>query len=172
MNDSTPSPTDLLSVGDVAERTGVAVSALHFYERQGLISATRTAGGQRRFARHVIRRVTVIQVAKRMGIPLVEVSEVFSDLPKDRMPGKSDWRRISERWRGRLEARRKEIQRMEEELVECIGCGCVSLRSCRVLNPDDELGSDGSGPRLLPEFPVASSDSAACASGIGHAQAT
>lgn len=154
MNDVTPNPTDLLSVGDVAERTGVAVSALHFYERKGLISSTRTAGGQRRFARHVIRRVSVIQVAKRMGIPLVEVAEVFSDLPQDRMPGKSDWRRISERWRGRLEARRRELERMESELVECIGCGCVSLRSCRVLNPDDELGSGGSGPRLLPEYPI------------------
>ncbi|WP_082937943.1 redox-sensitive transcriptional activator SoxR [Gordonia sp. w5E2] len=150
MNEIKPTPTDLLTVGDVARRTGVAVSALHFYEREGLISSTRTSGGQRRFARHVIRRVSVIQVAKRMGIPLAEVAEVFSELPQDRMPSKTDWRRIGERWRGRLEARRKEIERMEEELVECIGCGCVSLRSCRVLNPDDELGVDGSGPRLLP----------------------
>lgn len=154
MSDMKPSPTDLLSVGDVAARTGVAVSALHFYERQGLISSERTAGGQRRYARHVLRRVSVIQVARRMGIPLAEVAEVFDDLPDDRMPGKTDWRRISERWKGKLEARRKEIERMESELVECIGCGCVSLRSCRVLNPDDELGSSGSGPRLLPEIPV------------------
>ena len=150
MNEIKPTPTDLLTVGDVARRTGVAVSALHFYEREGLIASTRTAGGQRRFARHVIRRVSVIQVAKRMGIPLAEVAEVFVDLPQDRMPSKTDWRRIGERWRGRLEARRKEIERMEEELTECIGCGCVSLRSCRVLNPDDELGTDGAGPRLLP----------------------
>ncbi|MGC2976187.1 redox-sensitive transcriptional activator SoxR [Brevibacterium sp. FAM 25378] len=149
-----PSPTDLLSVGDVAARTGVAVSALHFYERQGLIVSERTAGGQRRYARHVLRRISVIQVAKRMGIPLAEVADVFDDLPDDRMPGKTDWRRISERWRGKLEARRREIERMESELVECIGCGCVSLRSCRVLNPDDELGSSGSGPRLLPEIPA------------------
>ncbi|MBM9465382.1 redox-sensitive transcriptional activator SoxR [Aeromicrobium sp. YIM 150415] len=154
MNDSAPSPTDLLSVGDVSRRTGVSVSALHFYEREGLIAATRTSGGQRRYARHVIRRVSVIQVAKRMGISLSEVADVFADLPPDRMPGKTDWRRISERWRGRLEARRQEIERMENELVECIGCGCVSLRSCRVLNPDDELGADGAGPRLLPEIPT------------------
>lgn len=152
MNHPVPSPTDLLTVGEVAERTGVAVSALHFYERQGLITSTRTTGGQRRYARHVIRRVSVIQVAKRMGIPLSEVSEVFSQLPHDRMPSKTDWRRISERWQSRLEARRREIERMERELVSCIGCGCVSLRSCRVLNPDDALGSDGSGPRLLPEI--------------------
>ncbi|ALJ20874.1 redox-sensitive transcriptional activator SoxR [Microbacterium sp. No. 7] len=152
MRDETPAPTDLLTVGEVSRRTGVAVSALHFYERQGLIASTRTTGGQRRYARHVIRRVSVIQVAKRMGISLAEVAEVFADLPQDRMPGKTDWRRISERWRGRLEARRKEIERMEHELVECIGCGCVSLRSCRVLNPDDELGSAGAGPRLLPEI--------------------
>ncbi|WP_084344448.1 redox-sensitive transcriptional activator SoxR [Microbacterium resistens] len=147
-----PSPTDLLTVGEVARRTGVAVSALHFYERAGLITSTRTSGGQRRYARHVIRRVSVIQVAKRMGIPLSEVAEVFADLPTDRMPGKTDWRHISERWRGRLEARRQEIERMESELVECIGCGCVSLRSCRVLNPDDELGSNGPGPQRLPEI--------------------
>ncbi|GAA1537115.1 redox-sensitive transcriptional activator SoxR [Nocardioides humi] len=152
MSDHKPTPTDLLAIGEVARRTGVAVSALHFYERLGLISATRTAGGQRRYARHVIRRVSVIQVAKRMGIPLAEVAEVFADLPQDRMPSKVDWRRISERWHGRLEARRKEIERMEHELIECIGCGCVSLRSCRVLNPDDELGSNGTGPRLLPEI--------------------
>lgn len=152
MNPREPVPTDLLSVGEVAQRTGVAVSALHFYEREGLIASVRTPGGQRRYARHTIRRVSVIQVAKRMGIPLAEVAEVFSALPADRMPGKSDWRRISERWRGRLEARRREIERMERELVECIGCGCVSLRSCRVLNPGDELGENGSGPRLLPEF--------------------
>lgn len=153
MPERSPSPTDLLTVGEVSQRTGVAVSALHFYEREGLISSTRTAGGQRRYARHVIRRVSVIQVAKRMGIPLSEVAEVFRDLPQDRMPSKTDWRRISERWQVSLEARRKEIERMERELVECIGCGCVSLRSCRVLNPDDELGLAGSGPRLLPEIP-------------------
>lgn len=152
MDPSNPLPTDLLSVGEVSRRTGVAVSALHFYEREGLIASVRTPGGQRRYARHTIRRVSVIQVAKRMGIPLAEVAEVFSVLPVDRMPGKADWRRISERWRGRLEARRREIERMEHELVECIGCGCVSLRSCRVLNPCDELGGEGAGPRLLPEI--------------------
>jgi len=152
MDSAAPVPTDLLTVGEVARRTGVAVSALHFYERLGLIASSRSPGGQRRYARHVIRRVSVIQVAKRMDIPLAEVAEVFANLPQDRMPGKSDWRRISERWRGRLEARRLEIERMERELVECIGCGCVSLRSCRVLNPDDTLASDGAGPRLLPEI--------------------
>lgn len=147
-----PAPTDLLSVGEVARRTGVAVSALHFYEREGLISAARSSGGQRRYARHVIRRVSLIQVAKRMGIPLAEVAEVFADLPHERMPSKTDWRRISERWQGKLEARRREIERMESELFECIGCGCLSLRTCRVLNPDDALASGGAGPRLLPEI--------------------
>ncbi|WP_448222801.1 redox-sensitive transcriptional activator SoxR [Gordonia iterans] len=152
MESAKPAPTDLLSVGEISRRTGVAVSALHFYEREGLITATRSSGGQRRYARHVIRRISLIQVAKRMGIPLSEVAEVFVDLPHDRMPSKTDWRRISERWQGKLEARRREIERMESELFECIGCGCLSLRNCRVLNPDDALGSDGAGPRLLPEI--------------------
>ncbi|MEB4613464.1 redox-sensitive transcriptional activator SoxR [Leucobacter sp. M11] len=146
------SPTDQLSVGEVAQRAGVAVSALHFYEQEGLISSTRTAGNQRRYPRHVLRRISLIQVAKRMGIPLSEVAEVFADLPENRMPGKRDWTRITEHWRGKLEARRLELERMERELTGCIGCGCLSLGTCRVLNPGDALAEGGSGAQRLPEI--------------------
>ena len=145
-------PTDQLSVGEVARRTGVTVSALHFYERAGLISSLRTAGNQRRYARHVLRRVAIIRVAGRMGVPLAEVAAEFARLPSDRMPSKRDWERISAHWRGRLEARKLEIERMERELTGCIGCGCLSLATCRVFNPEDELSAQGPGPRLLPEI--------------------
>lgn len=145
-------PTDLLTVGEVARRTGVAVSALHYYEREGLIASTRTTGNQRRYARHVLRRVSIIRLAARMGIPLSEVAAEFGRLPDDRMPSKRDWERISAHWRGRLKARRREIERMERELTGCIGCGCLSLRTCRVFNPEDALGAEGAGPRLLPEI--------------------
>lgn len=146
------SPTDELSVGEVAHRAGVAVSALHFYEKEGLITSTRTAGNQRRYPRHVLRRISLIQVAKRMGIPLTEVAEVFAGLPENRMPGKRDWTRITERWRGKLEARRLELERMERELTGCLGCGCLSLGTCLVLNPGDALGEDGPGAQRLPEI--------------------
>lgn len=143
-------PTDLLSVGEVSERTGVPASALHFYERLGLISAERTGGNQRRYRRYALRRISLIQVAKRMGIPLAEVAEVFEALPEDRMPAKRDWERISARWRKHLEARRLEIEQLERELTGCIGCGCLSLNRCRVINPGDELAQDGPGARKLP----------------------
>lgn len=153
-------PTDLLAIGEVAERTGVAVSALHFYEREGLIASVRTAGNQRRYSRHVLRRVAIIRVAGRMGVPLAEVAAEFARLPADRMPSKRDWERISSHWRGKLEARRLEIERMERELTGCIGCGCLSLGTCRVFNPDDTLSADGPGPRLLPKIDPAAIDPA------------
>ncbi|MBQ1444255.1 MAG: redox-sensitive transcriptional activator SoxR [Renibacterium sp.] len=143
-------PTDLLSVGEVAERTGVAVSALHFYESLGLISSQRTSGNQRRYRRYALRRISLIQVAKRLGIPLSEVAEVFESLPEERMPAKRDWERISARWRKHLEARRKEIEQLERELTGCIGCGCLSLNRCNLINPGDELAQEGPGARKLP----------------------
>ncbi|MER8100345.1 redox-sensitive transcriptional activator SoxR [Kitasatospora sp. NPDC127121] len=142
-------PVDLLSVGEVARRAGIATSAVRFYEDQGLISSERSPGNQRRYRRHVLRRISLILVAKRLGIPLSEVAEVFTGLPEDRMPGKHDWDRISRRWAEQLRARRAELERLEEELTGCIGCGCVSLRRCRVLNPGDELAAEGPGPRRL-----------------------
>ena len=136
-------PTDLLTVGEVARRAGIATSAVRFYEDQGLISSVRTAGNQRRYPRYVLRRIGIITAARRFGIPLAEVAQVFDSLPENRMPGKTDWRRISKRWHERLEVRRRELERLEEELVGCIGCGCLSLNTCRVLNPDDQLSSEG-----------------------------
>ncbi|QBJ97431.1 redox-sensitive transcriptional activator SoxR [Rhodococcus sp. ABRD24] len=143
-------PTDLLSVGEVAARVGIATSAVRFYEDQGLITSERTAGNQRRYRRHVLRRLSLVLVAKRLGIPLSEVAEVFATLPADHMPGKRDWDRISRQWAAHLEARRRELEQLERELNGCIGCGCLSLRRCRVLNPGDALGIEGPGPRLLP----------------------
>lgn len=142
-------PTDLLTVGEVARRAGIATSAVRFYEDQGLISSVRTAGNQRRYPRYVLRRIGIITAARRFGIPLAEVAQVFDSLPDNRMPGKTDWRRISKRWHERLEVRRRELERLEEELVGCIGCGCLSLNTCRVLNPDDQLSSEGPGARRL-----------------------
>ncbi|MFI1827421.1 redox-sensitive transcriptional activator SoxR [Streptomyces sp. NPDC020412] len=138
-----------MTVGEVARRAGVATSAVRFYEAQGLISAERTAGNQRRYRRHVLRRLSLVLTAKRLGIPLAELAEVFAALPEHRMPSKRDWERISRRWAAHLAARRREIERLERELTGCIGCGCLSLQRCRVLNPGDELGALGSGPRRL-----------------------
>ncbi|MUL45415.1 redox-sensitive transcriptional activator SoxR [Mycobacterium sp. CBMA293] len=142
-------PTDTLTVGEVAIRAGIATSAVRFYEDQGLISSARTPGNQRRYPRHVLRRISIIQAARRFGITLAEVAAVFDGLPEDRMPSKADWKRISRRWHAQLEARRHEIERLEAELTGCIGCGCLSLQTCRVVNRDDQLFSQGPGPRRL-----------------------
>ncbi|MEH3089017.1 MAG: redox-sensitive transcriptional activator SoxR [Microbacterium arborescens] len=143
------SPTDLLSVGEIARRAGIATSAVRFYEERGLIDSVRTAGNQRRYARHTLRRIGIIVAATRFGISLAEVAEVFEGLPHDRMPSKADWRRISRGWHERLEARRRELERLESELAGCIGCGCLSLATCRVLNPGDVLSAGGVGARRL-----------------------
>ncbi|WP_280452305.1 redox-sensitive transcriptional activator SoxR [Nocardia cyriacigeorgica] len=155
---SKPAPTDLLTVGEVAQRAGIATSAVRFYEDQGLITSIRTSGNQRRFRRHVLRRLSLILVAKRLGIPLTEVAEVFAALPEDRMPSKRDWQRISRRWRSHLAARRRELEALERELTGCIGCGCLSLQTCWVLNPGDSLSDEGPGPRRLPHEDAASVD--------------
>ncbi|WP_067722634.1 redox-sensitive transcriptional activator SoxR [Nocardia yamanashiensis] len=142
-------PTDLLTIGELAQRAGVATSAVRFYEDQGLITSVRTSGNQRRYPRHVLRRLSLVLFAKRLGIPLAEVAEVFATLPEDHMPSKRDWDRISRRWRDHLEARRREIEQLQRELTDCIGCGCLSLRRCYVLNPADALAARGAGPQRL-----------------------
>ncbi|MFB8228717.1 MULTISPECIES: redox-sensitive transcriptional activator SoxR [Cellulosimicrobium] len=142
-------PDDLLAVGEVAHRTGVAVSALHYYEQLGLIASTRTAGNQRRYPRHMLRRISLIVVAKRLGIPLADVQEVFTSLPLDHPPSQRDWRRVAKLWNDELELRRTQIDHLQRELTGCIGCGCLSLKACRLLNPEDALGSDGPGPRRI-----------------------
>lgn len=147
-------PTDMLTVGEVARRTGIATSAVRFYEDQGLISSVRTTGNQRRYPRHVLRRISIILAARRFGITLAEVAEVFEGLPDNRMPSKRDWTRISRRWHAQLEARRRELEKLEEELTGCIGCGCLSLSTCRIVNPGDALSELGPGPRrLMPPNP-------------------
>ena len=148
-------PAELLSVGEVSRRTGVAVSALHFWEAQGLIFSTRTAGNQRRYARHMLRRISLIQVAKRLGIPLHDVREVFRDLPHDRRPTRQEWHRIAGRWSADLELRRAALERLQAELDGCIGCGCISMSKCWLLNPADTLAEDGPGPRRLEPLPEA-----------------
>lgn len=135
-----------MSVGDVARRSGVAVSALHFYERKGLISSLRTSGNQRRYARDVLRRLAVIRVAQRVGMPLEAVARAFESLPQGRAPTKADWAKLSARWRVELEERIHMLQLLRAELTGCIGCGCLSLKRCRLANPDDVLGERGDGP--------------------------
>lgn len=142
-------PDELLSIGEMSRRTGVAVSALHFYEKLGLIASTRTPGNQRRYARHMLRRVSLITVAKRLGIPLADVQDAFADVPLAVTPSHEDWQRASRRWKRALERRREGIERLEKELTGCIGCGCLSMKACGLLNPDDALASRGAGPQRL-----------------------
>ena len=138
-----------LSVGEVAERSGVAVSTLHFYEAQGLIKSWRTAGNQRRYAREVLRRVAVIKVAQRTGMPLSVIRDALATLPDKRTPNIDDWRVLSARWRADLDDRINRLARLRDQLDGCIGCGCLSLEMCPLRNPHDKLGEQGPGPRLL-----------------------
>ncbi len=149
MNRQDPEPEDLLTVGEVSARTGVAVSALHYYESLGLIASTRTGGNQRRYPRHMIRRIALVVVAKRLGIPLADVADVFTTLPLDRMPTRHEWQRVSNTWKRALEQRRRSIESLERELTGCIGCGCLSMKACYLLNPNDELAQEGPGARRV-----------------------
>ena len=143
-----------LTVGDVAERSGVAVSAIHFYERQGLVQSWRTEGNQRRYERDVLRRLAIIKVAQEVGIPLSAVRNAFDSLPRKGAPSRRDWERISKAWAGDLDRRIQLLQNLRREFGSCIGCGCLSLDRCNVLNPEDRLASEGPGPaRLAPRQP-------------------
>ncbi len=141
--------SDWLTIGELGRRSGVALSALRYYETLGLIAAERTSGNQRRYPRHMLRRVSLITVAKRLGVPLADVQEALATVPLDRTPSQADWRRASQVWKRSLEERRRAIERLERELTGCIGCGCLSMRSCALLNPDDALGAVGPGARRL-----------------------
>jgi len=150
--DIPPHPSGLpaaLSVGDVARRSGVAVSTLHFYEAQGLISGWRTDGNQRRYARDVLRRVALIRVAQAVGISLADVAAALASLPEDAAPSRADWSRLSAGWREQLDARIAQLVRLRDTLDDCIGCGCLSIDRCRLRNPADRLAGDGAGPRRL-----------------------
>jgi MerR family redox-sensitive transcriptional activator SoxR len=136
-------------VGELARRSGVAVSALHFYEAKGLIRSSRSSGNQRRYPRETLRRVSVIKVAQRVGVPLAEIREALKVLPQNRAPTAAEWRRLSSKWKARLEARIKLLSQLRDELDKCIGCGCLSIANCWLRNPWDKLGAHGPGPRLL-----------------------
>jgi MerR family redox-sensitive transcriptional activator SoxR len=138
-----------LSIGALSERTGVATSALRFYEAEGLIHATRSDGGQRRFARDMLRRVSFIRVAQQVGLSLDEIRSALASLPDSRTPTEKDWERLSTSWRPRIEAQIRMLERLRDRLDGCIGCGCLSMRHCRLLNPGDEVSARGPGPRYV-----------------------
>lgn len=138
-----------LSIGEVAERTGLATSALRFYERQGLIGAERTAGHQRRFRRDVLRRVSFIRSAQRVGLSLEEIRSALASLPSGRAPTKAEWSRLSRSWRSRIEERLALLEGLRDQLDSCIGCGCLSLKACALYNSDDQAAGFGAGPRYL-----------------------
>ena len=138
-----------LTIGEVSERSGVATSALRYYEAQGLIQAERTAGNQRRYPRVTLRRVAFIRSAQRVGLTLDEISEALATLPEGRTPTKADWSRLSRSWRPRIDAQIERLERLREKLDGCIGCGCLSLRTCALNNPDDVVASRGPGAVYL-----------------------
>ncbi|MBV9091454.1 MAG: redox-sensitive transcriptional activator SoxR [Mycobacteriaceae bacterium] len=138
-----------LTPGDLAGRSGVAISALHFYEREGLITSRRTSGNQRRYSRETMRRVAFIRMSQRLGIPLAKVRDALATLPVDRVPTSRDWARLSAGWRQDLDDRIVHLQRLRDNLADCIGCGCLSLRSCALSNPGDILAERGPGPVRL-----------------------
>lgn len=139
----------LMTVGEVAERSGVSVSTLHFYEAKGLISSTRNAGNQRRFASITLRRIAIIKAAQRTGIPLDEIRLALGDYPADAKLSTTQWRALSSRWRDSLDERITRLSRLRDELDSCIGCGCLSLKECPLRNPQDVLGAQGPGAHIL-----------------------
>ena len=138
---------DVLTIGEVAARSGVATSALRFYEDEGLIASERTDSGHRRFPRAVIRRVAFIVFAQRIGLSLDEIRRELAKLPRNRAPDRADWSKLSASWQKRIDDRIAELERMKAGLTECIGCGCLSLDRCKFSNPADRAGRRGAGPR-------------------------
>ncbi|TQV72267.1 redox-sensitive transcriptional activator SoxR [Aliikangiella marina] len=138
-----------LTVGAVADRCGVKVSTLHFYEEKGLIQSWRNSGNQRRYKRDVIRRISIIKAAQKMGITLEEIKIAFAKLPENRTPTKTDWKRLSSAWQRQLNQRIAYMERLRDSLSGCIGCGCMSLKNCPIHNPDDAMNLKGNGPVIL-----------------------
>ncbi|MDQ3769388.1 MAG: redox-sensitive transcriptional activator SoxR [Actinomycetota bacterium] len=138
---------DLLTIGEVARRSGVAASALRFYEERGLIASERSGSGHRRYRRPVLRRIAFIVFAQRVGLTLDEIAAELDELPPDRVPNRRDWSRLSRRWAARIDERIAELERLKGGLTECIGCGCLSLDRCHLANPEDRAAGRGSGPR-------------------------
>jgi MerR family transcriptional regulator, redox-sensitive transcriptional activator SoxR len=142
-----------LTVGQLSSRSGVPISALHFYERQRLISSRRTSGNQRRYRRDMLRRVALVRIAQRVGIPLAEVRTALAELPDGRTPTRGDWQRLSRRWQAELDRRIHHLQQLRDDFTDCIGCGCLSIDRCALANPHDRLGEQGAGPwRLLKSY--------------------
>ena len=144
-----PALPDRITIGELAVRSGVATSALRFYEERGLIVSERTAGNQRVYARPTLRRVAFIRAAQEVGLTLDEIGQALAALPTDRTPLKRDWERLSRAWRSRLDERIAELERLRDTLTGCIGCGCLSLRTCTLLNRADRLSRNGPGARYL-----------------------
>ena len=142
---------DLLTVGEVAERAGVSVPTLRFYESKGLVHSTRTAGNQRRYARHTLRRLAFVRAAQRFGLSLAEVGEALDTLPSDRPPTARDWTRLSRRWHDALQSRIDALVELRDTTSGCIGCGCLSTSSCPIYNPGDERGAEGPGAQRWPQ---------------------
>jgi MerR family transcriptional regulator, redox-sensitive transcriptional activator SoxR len=140
---------ETLAIGDFAVRSGVAPSALRYYEREGLIRSTRTGGNQRRYHRAELRRVAFIRIAQQVGVSLDEIRDALAELPENRTPTKADWSRLSARWRRKLEDRITLMEKLRDQLTGCIGCGCLSMQRCKLINPDDRLAATGAGPRTL-----------------------
>ncbi|WP_417555825.1 redox-sensitive transcriptional activator SoxR [Microbacterium sp.] len=140
---------DELTIGEVADRAGVATSAIRHYEHQGLLTSTRTTGNQRRFARSVLRRIAVIQAAQHVGLSLAEIKDAFAQFPAEHAPTKRDWARLAREWRPRLDRRIAELEQVRNGLAMCVGCGCLSMRQCAIYNPDDALAEGGSGARRI-----------------------
>jgi MerR family redox-sensitive transcriptional activator SoxR len=142
----------LLSIGEVAERSGLAASAVRFYETAGLVHAERTAGNQRLFRRDVLRRLAFIRIAQRVGLSLEEIVKALNELPADKAPNAKEWKQLSQGWRQRIDERIEILEALRGGLSSCIGCGCLSLRTCALANRDDLAGRSGSGPRYLGDF--------------------
>lgn len=141
---------DLLPIGEVAHRSGLTVAAIRHYEDQGLITSARTVGNQRRFERHVLRRIAMVRAGQRFGLSLAEVADALAALPMDRPPTKKDWAKVSRRWHARLTERIEALAAVRDQVTSCIGCGCLSLAACPLYNKDDELAAGGAGARRLP----------------------
>jgi MerR family transcriptional regulator, redox-sensitive transcriptional activator SoxR len=146
--------TDQIPIGQVAERSGIPISAIHFYERAGMISSTRSSGNHRQFSRDVLRRLAFIRASQRVGIPLMNIKEALDELPLKRTPKESDWGKVGKQWHKILSAQIEYMERVRDDLFTCIGCGCLSFQRCQLVNPDDAMSSEGAGARrLLPGTP-------------------
>lgn len=140
---------ELMTIGDLSARSGVSQSALRFYEREGLIHATRTSGNQRRYIRHELRRVAFIRIAQQIGVSLEEIRDALAALPENRTPTRADWAALSARWQDKLDERIRMMERLRDELTGCVGCGCLSLQRCNLINAKDRLSARGPGPQMV-----------------------